>query len=251
MATPFQIHLTFYSTTPTPASASTLPSPGPRITLLSGLRRSLALGLNFPAAVLNTLAIRLLYGSPYNLFLLPVAVRAVRARRTMLEDVPVPPADGGLRGLVHALLVARKGAADIVHVCTLWLFGAAVPRRAAHYDGTALDWPALDACRKGTFFWDVERRRRYRDAGDVLPFWRGGPIWCVYLSSFIVCGRGLTGVQGRGARVGGAKDIRRGCVPARDAEDRLRRAVLFPAQQVVYIIVRIALSLLRLVGCAR
>jgi hypothetical protein len=215
MATPFQIHLTFYSTTPTPAAASTLPSPGPRITLLSGLRRSLALGLNFPAAVLNTLAIRLLYGSPYNLFLLPVAVRAVRARRTMLEDVPVPPADGGLRGLVHALLVARKG--------------AAVPRRAAHYDGTALDWPALDACRKGTFFWDVERRRTYPDAGDVLPFWRGGPIWCAYLSSFIImCGRGLTGVQGRGARVGGAEDVRRECVPARNAEDRLRRAVVLP-----------------------
>lgn len=167
---PFQVHLTFFSTTPTALAAT---NARPHITLLSGLRRSLAIGLNFPAAVLVTISLRLLYGSPWNLFLRPVDVRAVKTRRTMLEDVHVRFfADVVTQGsLLRDIRASGKGVADTLHVLGLW-------RVAADANNGILKLSDTEACRKGELLWQVEERRKLRDGmhGEVLPFLRGGPI---------------------------------------------------------------------------
>ena len=168
MSNPFQVHITFYSTTPTPEAAKT---GRPHITVLSGLRRSLALGRNFPGALLSAVVLRLLYGSPWNLYLRPVDVQALRQRRTMLEDVTLPSENLTRDELTRALFQADKGVLDRVHALHLWSIGADV-------DSGTLSADDVGACRRGELLWRLEEKRRYSDGpkGEVLPFRRGGPI---------------------------------------------------------------------------
>ena len=167
--TPFHTHLTFFSTTPTP---SALTSSHPRITLLSGLKASLRLGLNFPVAVLTTLALRFTYGSALNLYLRPVDVRSVRTKRTMLEDMRVKTGVNGStrHDVLDAARKERKDWGDQLHVLGLWGIAA---------DGKGLlGARELEASRKGELMWLVEEKRRVRgrDGEGVLPFSRGGPL---------------------------------------------------------------------------
>ena len=166
---PFQTHLTFFSTTPTASAAST---GRPIITLRSGLHQALRLGLNFPAAVLATLGLRFAYGSPFNLYMRPVDVRAVHSRQSMLEDVSIESGASGVtrQELMKAARRARKDMFDQLHVLGLWTLGARVDGLLGPRD--------VQASRDGTLLWAVQERRQLRDGphGEVLPLLRGGPI---------------------------------------------------------------------------
>lgn len=187
--TPFQIHLTYFSTTPTPNPSAEFP----RITLLSGLRRSLALGLDFPVALLTTVSLRLLYGSPWTLYLRPVSIRHVTIHRTMLEDVNVqyaslspgtgPSTGVGRHELMSSVRMAGLGLVDQVHAWGLHAVSAGV---GGNRDGI-LTKNDVEMARQGRLMWDVERRRRYRSGakGEVLPLSRGGPISVVGHSWFV------------------------------------------------------------------
>ena len=164
---PFKTHLTFYSTTPTPAATSARP----QITLLSGLRRSLALGLNFPLAVLSTIGLRLLYGNPWRLYLQPVDIQDVKAKRTMLEDVPMSKNAAASEEIIRATRASGKGLADVMHVRGLCAL-------ASDINTMIMGAKELEACKRGELLWLIEERHKFRDGpeGQVLPFSRGGPI---------------------------------------------------------------------------
>lgn len=176
---PFQTHLIFFSTTPR------LPAQNPVITLTSGFRRSLALGLNFPLAILTTLTLRLAYGSPLSLYLRPVSIRHVTSKRTMLENVKMhytrlnsSPSNQGRTGVgQHEVLscvqMAGLGLADQIHIFGIWAVAAACRGEWEN----VMSKSHVEMCRSGTLMWDVERRRKFRDGdeGEVLPLRRGGP----------------------------------------------------------------------------
>ena len=165
--TAFQRHLLFFSTTTTP----------PRLTFISALRAGVQLGLDFPVAVFLSLSLRLLY-APFPFFWSPIIADKIptSSHRTQLSSANLPQGkndftcselltllrdsnegSGGLKGLI-----------DQGHVVSFWTMAASARTQAVSKDD-------VERFQQGEWEDAVVKRRRGR--GDVLPFWRGGPIW--------------------------------------------------------------------------
>ena len=166
----FQRHLLFFST----------PSPRPRLTFDSALRAGVKIGLDLPIAALLSLSLRLLY-APYPYFWSPIYIDEipVSLHRTQLVSAKLPKekADYTCSDLLTLLNQSEGGGAgkgwlkqkiDQGHVVGFWTMAAdAATHRVGNED--------VERFQQGE--WEkavVERREERR---DVLPLWRGGPIW--------------------------------------------------------------------------
>ncbi|CBY00893.1 hypothetical protein LEMA_P020230.1 [Plenodomus lingam JN3] len=168
--TPFQNHLLHFST----------PPPSPRLTLPSTLRASLTLGLNLPLSLLLSLALRILY-TPLPNFWTPIHIQHIppSSHRTQLSHAALPRGKPGFScAELLALLDGEEGAGERtswvvrkinqMHVLGFWSMAA-----DAHTHVVARG--DVEAFQRGDWEAAVVRRRRGR--ADVLPFWRGGPVW--------------------------------------------------------------------------
>ena len=161
--TPYQTHLAFFTNLPHPQSHQTL-----RITLPSALRASLSLGLNFPVSLLLALVLRMLYGWS--------DVRGVspssRWHCNLLSDVSLPTAYN--KGVTRVqLLDCMRGRPAKYRWRMMGLWAVAADERTG-----VLSARDVEDVRKGVVYWRVAERRRvrWRDGGNVLPVWRGGPV---------------------------------------------------------------------------
>ncbi|KAI9727622.1 MAG: hypothetical protein M1828_005850 [Chrysothrix sp. TS-e1954] len=164
---PFATHLSFFAS----RSSQTLP-----LTLLSSLRASLALGLNFPLALALAISLRLLYGSPFTLYLASPTIASLprSSYRTQLEHVdtstlPQSRHDNGLDFGETMRHTKGLSLTERTHVAMFW-------NLAADTRSNMVSMADLKAFQKGTVVWDIAKRRSSRDNGQVLPFWRGGPF---------------------------------------------------------------------------
>jgi hypothetical protein len=166
-----------------------------KITLLSSLRASLALGLDFPVALTLSIGLRLLY-APFP-YLSPVDIPSVPQSywRTQLEDVKLTADTYTRADLLHLYQSSLKynrsdplsRSIDTMHVMSFWAMTADV--------STGLVKRAdVERFQEGDWERDVVKRRRTRrqGEGDVLPLWRGGPISVAGHSWFV---RKLFGVR--------------------------------------------------------
>ncbi|KAK1921074.1 hypothetical protein DB88DRAFT_122767 [Papiliotrema laurentii] len=148
-----------------------------QITLLSSIKASLALGLDFPVACALSIGMRVLY-APFP-YLSPINISSITPgqSRSQLEHAPdnqqyysradlvrsywQSPREVGM---VHTIL-------DLMHVVSFWAIAADVRTGLVDAD-------TLRAFQQGEWQQGVVRRRksRRRDVGEVLPLWRGGPI---------------------------------------------------------------------------
>ncbi|CAA9957850.1 hypothetical protein PTMSG1_01429 [Pyrenophora teres f. maculata] len=167
----FQRHLLFFST----------PSARPRLTLTSALRASVKIGLDFPVAALLSLSLRILY-APYPFFWAPIYIDEIPTslHRTQLASATLPKAKphytcSELLALLHQS--EQGGAAgkgwvkhmiDQGHVVGFWTMAADA---GTHVVGSE----DVERFQQGEWERAVVERRRGRS--DVLPWWRGGPIW--------------------------------------------------------------------------
>ena len=161
---PFHRHLRHFAQ---PSSA--------KITILSSLRASLALGLDFPVACVLSIGLRVMYGSfPFNSSI-DIASISSGHLRTQLEDVPVEKNHFTRADLVdlyqNSSTSRQRGpirrAIDTGHVISFWAM-------AADSKSHLVDAATLKRFQKGTWADEVVQRRSRRV--DVLPLWRGGPI---------------------------------------------------------------------------
>jgi hypothetical protein len=160
--TAFQRHLIFFST----------PTNPPRLTLLSGIRAAVSLGLDFPIAVLLSLSLRLMYApfpylSPINIERLPRS-----AQRTQLSDAKLSKSEYTCSELL-GLLGSRSGRGfvshklDQGHIIGFWAMAA---------DARTHTVSRGDVERFQQGEWEESVAKRRRERNDVLPLWRGGPI---------------------------------------------------------------------------
>jgi hypothetical protein len=166
----FQRHLLFFSAPTTP----------PRLTFISALRAGVSLGLDFPVAVLLSLSLRILY-APFPYFWLPIVVDKIpsSAHRTQLSSAQLPQGktEYTCSELLHLLNSSPKEKQekgwlkhkiDQGHIVGFWTMAAdAKTHRVKSSD--------VERFQQGEWEKAVVERRRGR--GDVLPLWRGGPIW--------------------------------------------------------------------------
>jgi len=127
------------------------------------LKGLLGLGLDFPAAVMCTLGLHVLYGNS-GWFRHIIDVKSIKHEPTMLENVSVEQ-KSHTRPEVQKLAWGR-GWTDKIHITGLWFL-------AANNDGFVSS-SDISLFQKGALFPELAKRRRTRD--DVLPLWRGGPI---------------------------------------------------------------------------
>jgi hypothetical protein len=139
-----------------------------RVTIPSALRGALRLGLNFPLALALSLTLRALYASnplrPINILKLPA-----RLHRSQLEHAALTEPAYTRPALLA--LVPRAGLAglfDRAHVLSFWAL-------AARREDLRVDAADVRRFQDGGWADAVAQRRRGRQ--DVLPFWRGGPLW--------------------------------------------------------------------------
>ncbi|KAH7087517.1 hypothetical protein FB567DRAFT_525160 [Paraphoma chrysanthemicola] len=164
--TAFQRHLRFFSTPTTP----------PRLTILSSLRASLSLGLDFPVALLLSISLRLLY-TPYPRVFSPINIERIPRpwHRTQLEHAKISHQNytcSELLALLHRSDGSKFGwikhKLDQGHVVGFWAMAADAKSHKVRSEDVqrfqAGEWEA-----------DVAKRRQGRD--DVVPLWRGGPAW--------------------------------------------------------------------------
>jgi hypothetical protein len=163
--TAFQRHLLFFST----------PTNPPRLTFLSALRAACALGLDFPVSVVLSLSLRLMY-APFP-FLSPIDVDKIPQpmHRTQLSHATLPKSktEYTCSELLRLLdSEPQKGflkhKIDQGHVVGFWTMAADARTHKVSRDD-------VERFQQGEWEEAVTERRRSRD--DVLPFWRGGPIW--------------------------------------------------------------------------
>jgi len=180
----FQLHLLHFA-----APNST------KITLLSSLRASLALGLDFPVALTLSIGLRILY-SPFP-YLSPVDIPSIpqSSWRTQLEDAKLTSdtyTRADLLDLYHASPKYNRSdpltrSIDTMHVISFWAMTADV-------DSGLVKRADVERFQQGEWEGEVVKRRRSRrrGEGDVLPLWRGGPISVAGHSWFV---RKLFGVR--------------------------------------------------------
>lgn len=177
--TAFQRHLKFFST----------PTNPPKLTILSGIRAAISLGLNFPIAVLLSLSLRLMYAPfPYILSTIDIEKIPQSKHRTQLGNAKLSKSDYTCSELL-ALLSSEPRKSfwnkriDEGHVVGFWTM-------AANAKTHTVSRSDVERFQMGEWEDSVARRRRERN--DVLPLWRGGPI-IVALHSLAV--RKLLGVS--------------------------------------------------------
>ncbi|KAH7386660.1 hypothetical protein DE146DRAFT_665273 [Phaeosphaeria sp. MPI-PUGE-AT-0046c] len=167
--TAFQRHLLFFST----------PTHPPRLTFLSALRAATKLGLDMPVAFLLSLSLRLMY-APFPSLLSPVNVEQIpmSKHRTQLAHVELAKDKkeytcGELLTLLNAESKGKEKdfmekKIDQGHVVGFWVMAASTKTNRIGRDD-------VEMFQKGEWEEAVVERRRERS--DVLPLWRGGPIW--------------------------------------------------------------------------
>jgi hypothetical protein len=138
------------------------------ITFSDSLRGNLALGLDFPVALVIATG-RHLWLRNTGFLSLNIDVKSVPWKATLLEGVEFEEAREYRRQEVWEK-AKEKGWSARLDGLGVWALAA----------GTTGDMQlrGADAVRfqRGEgFFENVERRRKGK--GDVLPFWRGGPVW--------------------------------------------------------------------------
>lgn len=163
---PFQKHLLFFAT----------PSSRPQLTIISALRAGVSLGLDFPVSVALSIALRVMY-APFPYFWKPVFVDSIPAsqHRTQLSSAELPKSKANYTcsELLNILgNVDNKGFVkhkiDQGHIVGFWTMAA-----NAHTHRVSRD--DVERFQGGEWESAVVARRKARD--DVLPLWRGGPIW--------------------------------------------------------------------------
>ncbi|WVQ96906.1 hypothetical protein IAU59_004014 [Kwoniella sp. CBS 9459] len=156
------------------------PAPPHNVSILSALRHGLRLGLNFPVALSIALAL------PFLCNTFPWYHRSVRISalpkgntRTQLERAQVTQPTYSLSEILELFKVDGRTrertlfakAVDLGHVTSFWCMTADVKTGLVD---------ANDVRRFQTGEWTepvVERRKsRLPGKGDIIPFWRGGPI---------------------------------------------------------------------------
>lgn len=160
---PFQTLLAFFATrSPIPTKTT--------ITLLDSLRGDLSLGLNFPIALFLALTRHLIFRNT-GFWSLDIHVPTVQTSRKLLGG---PDAFPGIEsekryGVVELVKQVRRDGGGVVAMGD----AVGVWGLCARRDGTVRG----EECRefqRGEVMQGIAERRRGR--GDVLPFWRGGPI---------------------------------------------------------------------------
>lgn len=187
--TPFHRLLSFFATRSPHPNQST-------ITFTDSLRGDLSVGLNLPLALVLALARHLVFRTaPISSLLSPdfsIRVPDVRSQRRLLAGPGIFDIDAARDYSLRELLrVVARGDARVDGGGGLGRLGAlgrrvvplvdAVGVWALAADGRGLVRGAdVRAFQKGEVMEGlVERRRFLRNGGhgNVLPFWRGGPIW--------------------------------------------------------------------------
>lgn len=164
--TPFQRHLLFFS----------MPTISPRLTFLSALRAGIALGLDLPVAIVLSLSLRILY-APFPLVWSPILVDKIpeSAHRTQLSSVNLPR-DKSEYTCSELLRLLGRGTGtsflnhkiDQGHIIGFWAM-------AADARTNTVSRADVERFQHGEWEEKVVEKRRGRE--DVLPLWRGGPIW--------------------------------------------------------------------------
>lgn len=155
---PFHRLLSFYSNrSPYPDTQT--------IRLQDSLTGNLALGLDFPVALGIALG-RHLYLKNTGLFSLNIHVPSVTTRVTLLEGLAVDEKKSYTAGEMWTL-AAPNGIAGRVDAVGLWVL-------AADAGTGVVGGGDVVGFQRGEVLERVRERRR--GVGDVLPFWRGGPI---------------------------------------------------------------------------
>ncbi|KAF1938257.1 hypothetical protein EJ02DRAFT_410754 [Clathrospora elynae] len=162
----FQRHLLFFSTPTTP----------PRLTFISALRAGVQLGLDFPVALLLSLSLRLLY-APFPYLWSPIIVDKIppSAHRAQLSSASLP---NGKSEYTCSELLSLLGAdigkgflkhkIDQGHIVGFWTMSADAKTHMVSKED-------VERFQQGEWEGAVINRRMGRQ--DVLPLWRGGPIW--------------------------------------------------------------------------
>lgn len=170
MTDPFVAHLRFFADSKNPN----------QVTLLSGLRNSIRLGLDFPVALCMSIGIRLMY-APFP-FLRPIDISSIppSAYRSHMVESKLDKESYSLSDIIsrhstHDPARSAKGLLGSIfdrgHALSLWTLAADVKTGLVSKDDFA-------RFQKGTWLNDVAERRKYRaeDKSNVLPLYRGGPI---------------------------------------------------------------------------
>jgi len=158
MAAPFHTLLSWYSTRSSTPDTKT-------IRLSDSLRGNLALGLDFPVA-LGVAIGRHLFLRNTGLFSLSIHIPAVSMTKTLLEGVDVDEKKEYTRAEI-VRLAGKNGWMGQVDALGLWALASDVQTGLLRGEDVV-------GFQRGTLFRDIEKRRRGR--GQVLPFYRGGPI---------------------------------------------------------------------------
>lgn len=166
----FQKHLVFFSTPTTP----------PRLTFGSALRAGVSLGLDFPVAVLLSFSLRLLY-APFPYLWSPIIVDNIPAssHRTQLENATLRKETSGYTCSELLSLLQQSEAGkhdkgwlshkiDQGHIVGFWTMAANTRTHTVSKED-------VERFQQGN--WEDAVVERRRGLHDVLPLWRGGPIW--------------------------------------------------------------------------
>lgn len=173
--TAFQRHLLFFST----------PTQPPRLTFLSALRAATRIGLDMPVAIILSLSLRLMY-APFPNFFSSINIEDIprSQHRTQLENVALPPSTSTSKseeGYTCSELLTLLNSVDSTkkmgiieksinqgHIIGFWAMAASTKTHRVSKED-------VERFQLGEWEEDVAKRRRGRN--DVLPLWRGGPIW--------------------------------------------------------------------------
>nr|OQO18465.1 hypothetical protein B0A51_14179 [Rachicladosporium sp. CCFEE 5018] len=155
---PFHRLLSFYSNRSPYPSTST-------IRLTDSLRGNLALGLDFPVALVIAIG-RHLYLRNTSLFSLNIHVPSVKTTHTLLEGLDIDEKRSYSRA---ELMEAAKpnGWAGVADAVGVWALSADV-------GSGRIEGADVVSFQRGTLLRELEMRRKGRE--QVLPLYRGGPI---------------------------------------------------------------------------
>lgn len=164
---PFQRLLTFFARQSSDKSKSE-----DTITFLDSLRGNLSLGLNLPLALVLALTRHLVFRNT-GFLSLTIHIPSVNSRRSLLGGPGAFDVDHATRYTRRQLVnLTRRGPqggwtaqADAVG---LWMLAA------RNEDGT-VSGEEVRLFQKGEIMERIAERRR--GTNDILPFWRGGPLW--------------------------------------------------------------------------
>jgi hypothetical protein len=140
------------------------------ITFTSALKSSLTLGLNFPASVFLSIALRALY-SPSWLLLSPPNLRSLNVNYTQLQQAKLTQTaytQSELQNLVPEDTSTLHRLVNRGHVFGLWAL-------AADARTSLVKREDVGEFQNGTLMQRLAERRHI-GRNDVLPFYRGGPI---------------------------------------------------------------------------